>query len=60
MVSFDGCVDCDFQLEGTLKVSDDTTYWATQTAVFLLDGIAGAKIRSLTGTGVIDGNGQDA
>ncbi|PMD49720.1 glycoside hydrolase family 28 protein [Hyaloscypha bicolor E] len=29
MLTFSGCVNCDFQLEGTLKASDDTTYWAT-------------------------------
>lgn len=59
-LSFTGCVGCDFQLEGTLKASDDTTYWATQTAVISLNSISGAKFRSLTGSGVIDGNGQDA
>lgn len=59
-LSFTGCVGCDFQLEGTLKASDDTSYWATQTAVISLNSISGAKFRSLTGSGVIDGNGQDA
>jgi galacturan 1,4-alpha-galacturonidase len=60
MLQFTGCVGCDFQLEGTLKASDDTTYWATQPAIIYLNNISGAKIRSLTGSGVIDGNGQDA
>lgn len=58
MLLFTGCVNCDFQLEGTLKASDDTTYWATASGMIYLNGIKGAKIRSLTGKGVLDGNGQ--
>lgn len=60
ILSFAGCVGCDFQLEGTLKVSSDFTYWATQPAIIYLKDIAGAKVRSLTGAGVLDGNGQNA
>ncbi|KAL4863528.1 putative endo-xylogalacturonan hydrolase A [Aspergillus spectabilis] len=60
MLDFTGCNNCDFQLEGTLKSSTDTTYWATQPAIIYLNKISGAKIRSLTGSGVIDGNGQTA
>lgn len=60
MLDFTGCVNCDFQLEGTLKSSTDTTYWATQPAIIYLKNIKGAQFRSLTGTGVIDGNGQNA
>ena len=59
-LDFAGCVNCDFQLEGTLKVSSDTAYWATQSAILNLSKIKGAKIRSLTKAGVIDGNGQNA
>jgi len=58
MLEFTGCTNCDFQLEGTLKASDDTTYWATAEGMIYLDGINGATIRSLTGSGVMDGNGQ--
>ncbi|KAJ1567455.1 hypothetical protein HK405_005902 [Cladochytrium tenue] len=48
-------------IEGTLKASDSLTYWATQKAIVLASGITGgATIRSLTGTGVVDGNGQAA
>ena len=55
MLTFSGCTNCNFQLEGTLKASDDTTYWATQTAMVYLNGVSGA---SITGSGVFDGNGQ--
>jgi galacturan 1,4-alpha-galacturonidase len=60
MLDFTGCINCDFQLEGTLKSSTDTTYWSTQAAIIYLKNINGARIRSVTGTGVLDGNGQDA
>lgn len=53
-----GCSNCDFQIEGTLKASDDTTFWNGVNAIISVSGITGAKIRSVTGTGVIDGNGQ--
>lgn len=59
-LDFAGCANCDFQLEGTLRASTDITYWATQSAILSLNKIAGAKFRSRTGSGVIDGNGQDA
>jgi len=57
MLLFTGCVNCDFQLEGTLKASTDTTYWSTAAGMIYLNGIKGAKIRSLKGAGVFDGNG---
>ncbi|KAH8589859.1 putative extracellular exo-polygalacturonase [Bisporella sp. PMI_857] len=60
MLDFTGCTNCDFQIEGTLKSSTDTAYWATQSGIIYIKNIAGAKIRSLTGTGLIDGNGQTA
>ncbi|KAJ4287628.1 hypothetical protein N0V90_012331 [Kalmusia sp. IMI 367209] len=53
-----GCSNCDFQIEGTLKASDDTTFWNGVNAIISVSGITGAKIRSVTGTGVVDGNGQ--
>ncbi|KAL0579868.1 hypothetical protein V5O48_002115 [Marasmius crinis-equi] len=56
-LSFAGCVNCEFQVEGILKLSDDTTFWNGQEAVILLDGITGAKVHSVTGTGLVDGNG---
>lgn len=57
-LSFTGCKACDFQLEGTLKMSDDTSYWNGVNSFISVSGITTAKIRSVTGSGVIDGNGQ--
>lgn len=57
-LDFSGCANCDFQIEGTLKASDDTSYWNGKTAIIQISGVASAKIRSVTGTGLIDGNGQ--
>ncbi|CZR66596.1 probable polygalacturonase 1 precursor [Phialocephala subalpina] len=59
-LSFAGCTNCDFQIEGTLKASDDLTYWEGKKAIFLVSDITTAKIRSVTGTGLVDGNGQAA
>ncbi|KAK6526643.1 hypothetical protein TWF694_005224 [Orbilia ellipsospora] len=60
MLEFTGCVNCDFQLEGTLKMNGDTRYWEGKAGHLYLNNIKGAKIRSLTGNGLIDGNGQNA
>ncbi|KAL3451358.1 pectin lyase fold/virulence factor [Aspergillus insuetus] len=57
-IVFDGCIDCDFQLEGTLTASEDLSYWNTTREMILFDKVAGGKFRSLTGKGVIDGKGQ--
>ncbi|CAF0943939.1 unnamed protein product [Adineta steineri] len=57
-LDFKNCNACNFQIEGTLKVSDDLSYWEGKTTFFLLQNIAGATIYSLTGSGVIDGSGQ--
>lgn len=59
-LDFTGCTGCELQLEGTLKASDDYEYWSDYKAIILIDGISGATIKSTTGDGVIDGNGQDA
>ncbi|PMD29988.1 glycoside hydrolase family 28 protein [Hyaloscypha variabilis F] len=59
-LTFAGCVGCDFQIEGTIMASDDTSYWSTQTNIISVDSITGAQIHSVTGTGVINGNGQAA
>jgi len=57
-LSLTGCVSCTFQIDGTLKASNDLNYWATQKAIIYIDDITGAKIYSSTGNGLIDGNGQ--
>ncbi|KAJ6504620.1 glycoside hydrolase family 28 protein [Mycena vitilis] len=56
-LSFTGCVNCDFQIEGTLKMSNDLTFWNGKASTISINAIKGAKMRSVTGTGVIDGNG---
>ena len=60
MLDLSGCVNCDIQLEGTLKSSTDYTFWSKQRAIILAKNISGLTFRSLTGTGVIDGNGQSS
>jgi galacturan 1,4-alpha-galacturonidase len=57
-LDFSNCSVCDFQIEGTLKVSDDLAYWGGRTSFFMLRNITGVTIRSVTGTGIIDGSGQ--
>lgn len=60
VLDFAGCAGCDFQVEGLLKFSSSTDYWEGRTAMINIKNIDGIKIRSLTGKGVIDGNGQNA
>ena len=55
---FTNCTGCDFQIEGTLKVSDDLNYWEGRNAFFLLSNVTRATFHSLTGSGLIDGSGQ--
>ncbi|THZ08150.1 pectin lyase-like protein [Aureobasidium pullulans] len=57
VLEFDGCKSCVFQLDGTLKASDDLTYWEGKTAILHLKSVPGL---TFTGAGVIDGNGQKA
>ncbi|KAJ8111653.1 hypothetical protein OPT61_g5801 [Boeremia exigua] len=59
-LDFAGCVNCDIQIEGRIKASDDLTYWNGKRYMIQLNGVKGANIRSLTGSGQIDGNGQAA
>ncbi|KAI0967731.1 glycoside hydrolase family 28 protein [Xylaria arbuscula] len=58
--SFEGFSGCTLQIDGLLKVASDTDYWNGRDAIFDVSDITGAKVYSSTGTGVIDGNGQDA
>lgn len=57
-LDFTGCVGCTFNLEGTLKASDDTNYWNGKTAIILFNKINTCTFQSVTGSGVLDGNGQ--
>ncbi|GLB41868.1 putative glycoside hydrolase family 28 protein [Lyophyllum shimeji] len=56
-LDFTGCVGCEVQIEGTLKLSDDTTFWNGVRAAILLTNVSGATIHSKTSTGLVDGNG---
>lgn len=56
-LDFSNCSACDFQLEGTLKLSDDLDYWERKIA-FLIANASGAIFHSLAGAGLIDGSGQ--
>ncbi|OBT89042.1 hypothetical protein VE02_02169 [Pseudogymnoascus sp. 03VT05] len=59
-VDFKGCTGCILNIEGTLKALNDLDYWYYHSEIFLMSGIKGATVQSLLGTGVIDGNGQNA
>ncbi|OJJ47727.1 hypothetical protein ASPZODRAFT_63155 [Penicilliopsis zonata CBS 506.65] len=59
-LSFAGCADCIFQLEGLLQFTSNTTYWNGRTAMIEVSGISGLTIESTTGAGIMDGNGQDS
>ncbi|PWY70749.1 endo-xylogalacturonan hydrolase A [Aspergillus eucalypticola CBS 122712] len=60
VLDLSSCSDCDIQVEGLLKFASDTDYWSGRTAMISVSDVDGLKLRSLTGSGVIDGNGQDA
>ncbi|OCL04216.1 glycoside hydrolase family 28 protein [Glonium stellatum] len=60
VLDFAGRTSRDFRIEGTLKASDDLDYWEGRTAIIYTPRVKGARIRSVTGTGVINGNGQAA
>lgn len=55
---FTGCNGCTFQIEGTLKASDDLAYWEGRNAMFTFSNVNRAKFYSLTGSGTFDGSGQ--
>ena len=57
-LNFRDCNGCDFQIEGTLKVSDDLAYWEGRTGFFMVQNATKATFHSVTGTGLIDGSGQ--
>jgi galacturan 1,4-alpha-galacturonidase len=56
-VEFATCVGCEIQIEGTIKLADDTGVWPKNAAALHINGVKGATIHSKTGSGVIDGNG---
>ena len=57
-LDFHPCNACDFQIEGTMKLSDDNLqFWEDKIALQLAN-VTRAIFHSLTGSGLIDGNGQ--
>ena len=56
-LDFSDCSGCDFQLEGTLKVSEDLDFWEHK-IIFLIQNVSNAIFHSLTDSGLIDGSGQ--
>lgn len=56
-LSFAGCKGCEMQIEGTLKLTDNLPGWDGVKSVITLNDITGATIHSVTGTGLLDGNG---
>lgn len=55
VLDFTGCVNCEFQIEGTLKMSEDLTFWNGARRTLYINQITGLKMRSVTGTGLVDG-----
>ncbi|EKG14090.1 Glycoside hydrolase family 28 [Macrophomina phaseolina MS6] len=60
VLDLSACAGCDIQIEGVVQFASDTSYWSGRTAMILLQNAQGAQIRSATGSGVIDGAGQEA
>ncbi|KAF2014377.1 glycoside hydrolase family 28 protein [Aaosphaeria arxii CBS 175.79] len=57
-IDFSPCRNCDVQLEGRLLLYMDWTLWENKSAIISMHGVKGAKLRSLTGSGVVDGNSK--
>ncbi|KZZ87076.1 endo-xylogalacturonan hydrolase [Ascosphaera apis ARSEF 7405] len=59
-LDFKKCKGCKVHLEGTLKATSDVDKWSKENAIIVLKNVNGLTLTSTKGTGVIDGNGQDA
>jgi galacturan 1,4-alpha-galacturonidase len=55
---FTGCAGCTLQLDGTLKVTTDFTYWNGKGTIIYVKNIDGITVTSPAKTGIIDGQGQ--
>ncbi|KAF2009318.1 glycoside hydrolase family 28 protein [Aaosphaeria arxii CBS 175.79] len=55
-IIFSPCRNCDVQIEGRLIIANDWSYWNNVDSTLTFTGVQGARVRSLTGRGVIDGN----
>jgi hypothetical protein len=54
------CANCEVQIEGQFLVSrDEWTYWNDVHSIIKVAGVKGARIKTLTGQGGIDGNAID-
>ena len=61
-IDFTPCKNCDFQIEGTLIAArGQWDYWNDKNtaSIWRMDGVKGVRIRSVTGSGVVDGNAID-
>jgi galacturan 1,4-alpha-galacturonidase len=56
--NFTGCNGCEVQVEGTIRATNDSTYWFGQASMLSISGARDVVITSRNGTGLIDGNGS--
>jgi len=54
-IDLSACRACEFQINGVLKVTSDWDAWYLQSAVFIVNNVTAAIIRSDGNTGIIDG-----
>ncbi|KAI5303059.1 hypothetical protein KEM55_000743, partial [Ascosphaera atra] len=59
-IKFEDCKGCEFQLDGTLKVTSDPSSWSSESYIISFKGANGLLFHSPKSSGVIDGNGQEA
>jgi hypothetical protein len=56
-IDFSPCKNCEVQIEGRLRVASGLwCYWREVGSTFSMADTTGARIRSVTGKGVVDGN----
>jgi hypothetical protein len=61
-IDFTPCRYCEFQIEGTLLAArGQWDYWNRKdvASIWKMDGVKGVRIRSVTGSGLVDGNAID-
>lgn len=57
VIDFSSCKNCTIQIEGTLSLGSDISYWRPKDTIFRFQNTNGARIYSSTGTGLVKGNG---
>lgn len=45
VLDFSACKSCQFQIEGTMKLSDDLAFWEGKTAALYVSGVTGMTMR---------------